>query len=228
MNQTAFARKASDFAAFRPPYASAGLQQIIDLAAVPEQWTVADIGAGTGHLTRHLVAHFGQVFAVEPDDAMRTTCLRLLHGLPAFTAVAAPAEAIPLPDASVDLITVGQALHWFEPAATQREFSRILRPQGWLGVIWNRYDNYVDPCLDGYFESDTRRWREYPMTIRETWAQFLGGSRSAARSPNPGDPGYAEFEQRLRRIFEARASGDLIEVNYTTVAVTGRLSRPVR
>lgn len=63
------------------------------------------------------------------------------------------------------------------------------------------------------------------MRVLETWAQFLKGSRSAAASPHPGDPGYATFEERLRRVFEARAGDGLIEIHYTTVVVTGRLAR---
>jgi len=226
MNQTAFARKAADFAAFRPPYAEGALARLYTWEGMSPAWTVADVGAGTGHLTRHLVGHFRHVYAVEPDDAMRAACIRNLGRAPGFAALAAAAEAIPLPTGSVNLITVGQALHWFDAVLTQAEFARLLAPPGHLAVIWNRYDGYVDPVLDGYFANDgSRQEREWPMRIQETWAQFLGGSRSAAASPHPGEPGYAAFEERLRHVFQARARDGLIEINYTTVLVTGRLAR---
>lgn len=103
------------------------------------------MGAGTGHLTRHLIGHFRQVYAVEPDDAMRAACTRNLGRAPGFAALAAPAEAIPLPTGSVNLITVGQALHGFEAPRAQAEFARLLAPPCHLAVIWDRYDGYTDP-----------------------------------------------------------------------------------
>jgi SAM-dependent methyltransferase len=224
MPQTAFARKAADFAAHRPPYAEDALACLFALEGRAPDWDVADVGAGTGHLTRHLVGRFRRVYAVEPDDAMRTACTRQLDRAPGFTALAASAESIPLPDGAVNLITVGQALHWFDVARARAEFARILAPPGHLAVIWNRYDGYVDPAVDAYLAPDaTRRWEEFPMRILETWAQFLGGSRSAAASPHPDEPAYAAFEARLRHLFDARARDGLIEVRYTTVIVTGRL-----
>jgi SAM-dependent methyltransferase len=95
---------------------------------------VLDLGAGTGKLTRGLVALGLEVTAVEPLPEMRA----YIPG-----ALAGSAEDIPLPDASVDAVFAGQAFHWFDPDRALPEIVRVLRPGGTVGLIWNRLDNRV-------------------------------------------------------------------------------------
>ena len=95
---------------------------------------VLDLAAGTGKLTRQLVAAGHRVVAVEPSDGMRE---QLIAAVPGATALAGAAEDIPLADASVDAICVGQAWHWFDERAAAAECARVLRPGGTLGIVWN-------------------------------------------------------------------------------------------
>lgn len=99
-----------------------------------------DLAAGTGKLTRLLVPTGAHVVAVEPLPAMRA----LLTGVEALEGTA---EAIPLPDASVDAVTVAQAFHWFDASAALAEIDRVLRPGGSLGLVWNERDESV-PWVD--------------------------------------------------------------------------------
>lgn len=121
----------------RPGYPDAAVDWLVPEGAR----TVLDLGAGTGKLTRSLVARGLDVVAIEPLVEMRET---LAATVPEVRALAGTAEEIPLPDASVDAITVAQAWHWVDPDRATAEAARVLRPGGTLGLIWNRRDDRVD------------------------------------------------------------------------------------
>nr|WP_051425554.1 class I SAM-dependent methyltransferase [Jiangella gansuensis] len=98
---------------------------------------VLDLAAGTGKLTRSLVAAGHDVVAVDPSEPM---LVQLRAALPGVDARVGSAEAVPLADASIDVVTVAQAFHWFDPAAAPPEIARVLRPGGRLGLVWNMPD----------------------------------------------------------------------------------------
>ena len=95
---------------------------------------VLDVGAGTGKLTRFLLARGARVSAVEPDDAMRAV---LLARSPGVEAIAATAEALPFAEATFDLVASSSAWHWFEHPAAELELARVLRDGGRIVVAWN-------------------------------------------------------------------------------------------
>ncbi len=99
---------------------------------------VLDLGAGTGKLTAQLVAAGHNVTAVDPAGEMLAQLQRSLPLLPAHVGTA---EAIPLPDASVDTVVVAQAFHWFDPDKALPEITRVLRPTGRIGLVWNIRDD---------------------------------------------------------------------------------------
>ncbi len=96
---------------------------------------VADVGSGTGILSRLFLKNGNRVFGVEPNREMREAGERLLGGYASFTSVPGTAEATTLRNGSVDLVTAGQAFHWFQAEETRREFARVLRPGGWAVLI---------------------------------------------------------------------------------------------
>jgi SAM-dependent methyltransferase len=129
---TGFARSVEAYERGRPDYppeAIAYLQRELDLR--PGR-TVVDLAAGSGKLTRQLVPLGCEVIAVEPVDEMRAA---IGEGIPALDGTA---EAIPLPDASADAVTVAQAFHWFDGPKALAEIARVLRPGGALALVWNR------------------------------------------------------------------------------------------
>ena len=132
-----FGEAADAYERARPGYPDAAVDWLLPDGAR----TVLDLGAGTGKLTRSLVARGVEVVAVEPLPEMRE---RLTGLLPEVRAVEGTAEEIPLPDASVDAITVAQAWHWVDPERAKAETARVLRPGGTLGLIWNRRDERVE------------------------------------------------------------------------------------
>jgi SAM-dependent methyltransferase len=99
---------------------------------------VVDLGAGTGKLTRTLIALGHRVTAVEPLAEMREL---LRAAAPRATALEGNAEAIPLPDTGADVVTCAQAFHWFDHEMALREIARVLRPGGRLALVWNRRDD---------------------------------------------------------------------------------------
>lgn len=108
--------------------------EVVDVAGLPRSASVLELGAGTGKLTRLLVAAFRRVLAVEPAEEMR----RLLVALcPQAEALAGTAQEIPLADASVDAVFAAEAFHAFEHARALAEIARVLRPRGALVLLWN-------------------------------------------------------------------------------------------
>jgi len=135
---SSFGAVAPAYAEHRPDYAPAAVHWALEPAPGPR---VLDLGAGTGKLTGTLVASGADVIAVEPDPAMLA---ELRHALPNVRALRGGAEAIPLPDASVDAVLAGNALHWFDLAVAGPEISRVLAPGGILAGLWNVIDDRVD------------------------------------------------------------------------------------
>lgn len=127
---TIFGERAERYARWRPTYPADAVDWVLPRHAS----RVVDVGAGTGALTGSLVARGLRVDAVEPDERMLRVLTRL-H--PGATAHLAGADNLPLPDASVDAVLAAQAWHWFPFEQSVREVRRILRPGGWLGLLWN-------------------------------------------------------------------------------------------
>jgi SAM-dependent methyltransferase len=135
---SSFGSAATAYAEHRPDYADAAVRWALEPAP---GLRVLDLGAGTGKLTAALLAAGADVAAVEPDPAM----LAELHrALPQVPAIGGSAEAIPLPDASVDAVLAGNAMHWFDMAAAGPEIARVLAPGGVLAGLWNVVDDGVD------------------------------------------------------------------------------------
>ncbi|MGY4897097.1 class I SAM-dependent methyltransferase [Micromonospora aurantiaca (nom. illeg.)] len=135
-----FGAAAAEYDRFRPRYPEAALRWALD-GLLDAQ--VVDLGAGTGILTRGLLALTGpvaQVVPVEPDPGMRA---QLAAATPGATALAGSAEAVPLPDGSADAVLAGQAYHWFDRERAHAEAARVLRPGGTFAPVWNIRDERV-------------------------------------------------------------------------------------
>jgi SAM-dependent methyltransferase len=136
-----FAAAADAYERGRPSYPQEAIAWMVERLRLEEGRDVLDLAAGTGKLTRALVPSGARVVAVEPIDEMRE---QLFSALPDVDAFDGTAEAIPLPDGSVDAVTCGQAFHWFQVEPALREIHRVLRPGGSLALIWNIRD-LADP-----------------------------------------------------------------------------------
>jgi SAM-dependent methyltransferase len=180
-----FDRAAEDYERGRPGYAEAAL----DAVGLPADAVVLDLAAGTGKLTRQLVRRFARVVAVEPLDEMRAVLERVV---PEAEALAGTATAIPLADASVDGVFVGQAFHWFGTDEAVREIARVLRPGGVLAILFNQTDGEREPQLpeavrDALDSLASKRPPEYKSESGVWRAPFPGPFEafSEASFPNP-------------------------------------------
>lgn len=139
---TSFGRAASAYESGRPGYPAEAVAWL--LGPVLERGRavrVADVGAGTGKLTRTLVELGADVVAIDPDVDMLATLRENLRGVPTF---AGTAERLPLPEAGLDAVVMGQAWHWVDVERGSREIGRVVRGGGALGLIWNVRDDTVD------------------------------------------------------------------------------------
>jgi SAM-dependent methyltransferase len=135
---SSFGAAAAAYAEHRPNYAEAAVRWALEGAPGRR---VLDLGAGTGKLTAGLLALGAEVAAVEPDPEMLS---ELRRTLPGARALQGGAESIPLPDASVDAVLAGNAMHWFDMAVAGPEIARVLAPGGVLAGLWNTLDDRVD------------------------------------------------------------------------------------
>ncbi|MGC4754751.1 class I SAM-dependent methyltransferase [Micromonospora trifolii] len=133
-----FGAAASDYDRFRPRYPEAAVRWALDGLSGAR---VVDLAAGTGILTRCVLALGHEVVPVEPDSGMRA---QLTTSTPGTTALAGSAEAMPLPDSAADAVLVGTAYHWFDREPAHAQIARVLRPGGTFAPIWNIRDGSVD------------------------------------------------------------------------------------
>ncbi len=173
----------------RPEYSAEALDLISSELGLEQSATVLDLAAGTGKLTRPLAQRFERVIAVEPNDAMRS----LIRGV---DALAGTAEHIPLADASVDAVFVGEAFHWFDGPAALREIARVLRPGGGLALLW-------------------KMWWEVEPPIPEEAVELLNDSfmRYGRVAKAHGDEWRAAFEGSAFEPLQEEALDEVLEVD---------------
>src|SRR5215471_8164173 len=146
---TRFSNRVENYVRFRPGYPTGVLDILKAEASLSTASVIADVGSGTGISAELFLRNGNTVYAIEPNADMRRAAESQLAGYANFHSVAATAEATTIDPASVDYVVSGQAFHWFDCTRARREFTRILRPHGWVVLFWNtRIDS--TPSLRAY------------------------------------------------------------------------------
>lgn len=251
-----FSNRAEDYRRHRPGYPAAVAGLMRDECGLRVGAAIADIGAGTGIFSRVLLDAGFDVTAVEPNDAMRAVAEEELRGFPRFHSVAAPAEKTGLAEGVFDAITVAQAFHWFDRAAARREFARLLRPGGWVFIVWNRrrgdasafardYEElnqslgkpyreieHRDPAArarahEELFAGGTMRRAQFDNPHVLDWAGLRGRFLSTSYAPAKGDPRHEDYLARLEAIFQRHAVDGRVTFDQATEVYYGKLDAQV-
>jgi SAM-dependent methyltransferase len=167
---TGFGSRVEAYERGRPQYPPEAIDRLAGELELTRESTVLDLAAGTGKLTRQLLALAGRVIAVEPSAAMRA---ELQKQLPALEVHDGTAESMPLEDASLDAVFVGQAFHWFSPAEAFAELARVLRPAGGVALLWNR-ERWKGPWVERFralVDPPRKAAGEFPAAGKELFGQ---------------------------------------------------------
>lgn len=240
--------KGTCYVRHRWDFADEAVGALVAACRLSPEARVADIGSGTGMLTRHLVDRFREVFAVEPNAELRGLAEDALGAYSSFRSVDGLSDATTLPSGTVRLVTVGRALHWFPPDSTRAEFRRILEPEGLVAVfgipcrdqrLLDAIDTVCtadngweaafekrrapDPPLHPYFGHGEVRTLSVDGSVLEGWDAFLGRISSMSAAPAADHPRRARFERALRVVFDRHATHGLLEVPNATTVTFGQL-----
>lgn len=162
-----FGNLAETYHRIRPPYSQALLDRAQEELELEAGARVLDLAAGTGRLTEELHRRFADVVAVEPDERMRAVHRGALAG---------SAEEIPLDEASVDAVFVGEAFHWFDPQAAIPELERVLRPRGGLAIVSTHWWETEPPLPDAALQVLSEPWERSQPLRRPPWDDAFDGS----------------------------------------------------
>ncbi|MGB6189537.1 MAG: class I SAM-dependent methyltransferase [Aeromonas molluscorum] len=243
-----FSARVEAYVKYRPGYPAAMLDFLTQCLGMGQDAVVADVGAGTGILTAELAPRVNRVWALEPNADMRAAAEALLAGVSNICWQAGSAEATGLADASLDLVAVAQAFHWFDRAAFKAECRRVLKPGGRVALIWNdrltdtpflkayeagllayssdyeevNYRNLGEADFDAFFEG------EYRLDCFDNCQMFdlegvLGRLNSSSYAPAIGSEAYEGLTALIRHEFARCAVDGQIAFNYRTLVYSGRV-----
>jgi SAM-dependent methyltransferase len=249
-NTGKFSNKADVYHKYRPAYPDRFLQYLFSEVGFSSDACVADVGAGTGILTGALVDRVKTVYAIEPNRGMRLACMDACGDSCGFVALEGTAEDTTLPEQCVDYIVAAQAFHWFDPHRAQQEFSRILKPDGMVVLVWNSRVPAAPVTLDwaeachahcpgftgfssqerieahrvlDFFRDGVCEMRRFQNNRVLDEEAFVGTALSASYAPLPSEPAHGAFTAALRQVFHTHADNGWLEVPMITHSYVGRI-----
>ncbi|HEY5885091.1 MAG TPA: class I SAM-dependent methyltransferase [Pyrinomonadaceae bacterium] len=248
---TRFSSRADNYAKYRPGYPAGVVDVLKSECDFTSDSVVADVGSGTGILTELLLKNGSRVLGIEPNLAMRAYAEKMLKAYERFVSVDGSAEATNLPENSVDIVVAAQAFHWFQIEKTKPEFRRILKPNGWVVLIWNERRLDSTPFLRAYEDLLLTYGTDYHEVRHENVAgklaeffapdgfklvnldnlqhfdftAFQGRVASASYTPEPGHPNFQALATGLQRIFKEHQRDGMVTFEYDTRIYYGHLGK---
>jgi ubiquinone/menaquinone biosynthesis C-methylase UbiE len=246
-----FSSRVENYIKYRPTYPRSIINLLTSDCNLTKDSVIADVGSGTGILSQLFLQNGNRVFGIEPNIEMRNAGDRLLNHFRRFTSVAGTAEATTLDDHSVHMFAAGQAFHWFDREKARAEFARILKPNGWVVLVWNdrrtnssaflkAYERLLSDYGTDYKEVDHKRInkeairvffgseRFKTMTFENSQVLDFEGTKgrilSSSYVPEVGHPAYDAMLEELRSIFKIHEVGGKVSFQYDTRVYFGHLS----
>jgi ubiquinone/menaquinone biosynthesis C-methylase UbiE len=245
-----FSDRVENYSKYRPSYPPQILEHLTQACGLTPEWAIADVGSGTGILTKLFLDHGNIVYGVEPNFEMRTAAERLLASYPNFRSITGQAEQTTLGDRSVNCITAGQSFHWFDSTPARQEFARILHPNGWVVLVWNNRSLDASPFLEAYehllktYSNDYEAFKGCRISVEQLQSFYTPSSferatfpniqtfdfeglrgrlLSSSYVPNVGEPRQEEMVRSLARLFDQYQHQGKVSLEYETALYYGQL-----
>jgi SAM-dependent methyltransferase len=239
---TRFSNRVANYVKYRPGYPAEVLELFKNEMGLTKDSVLADVGSGTGLSAKLFLENGNAVYGVEPNAAMRDAAEEYLKDFPTFISHDGTAESTGLDDASMDFVTASQAFHWFDPDKTRAEFTRILKPGGWIALIWNerqldtteflreyeklllkyatdyekvRHENIDERKLSDFFQTAYRQ-ATFPNVQVFDFDGLRGRLLSASYMPSEDHPSFPALEKELKELFTKHSENDRIRLLYDT------------
>ncbi|MET4138201.1 methyltransferase domain-containing protein [Pedobacter sp. UYP1] len=233
-----FSNHSEDYQKYRPGYPEAIVTYLEQNIGLDRSKLIADIGSGTGIFTELLLKKGYKVSAVEPNKEMRDRSDIFLKEYPNLKSINGKAENTGLATNSVDLITVAQSFHWFDPKQTRQEFKRIIKPGGHVLLIWNILqqksqflkvyqalkNNYSDKKphvekidllkIQQFFNQSEIVQQEIYHSRSLNEDELMGYFRSSSYSPIQGEAGYSDLAGSVKKIFTDHQQDGFVKLEY--------------
>ncbi len=239
-----FSSRVENYIKYRPSYPLEIINFLKEKNILTEDTVIADIGSGTGILTRIFLDNGNQVYGVEPNTNMRGAAENILQGYTNFSSIEGSAESTGIEENCIDLIVAGQAFHWFDVEEAKREFKRILKPNGYVALIWNNrgkagsdfnssYENFILKYGTDYKEvkkneGSVDRFYNYQKTTFYNFqdldfTSFKGRVLSASYIPLSDNLIFPEMLVELENLFNKYQRNETIRIEYDTEIYLGKL-----
>jgi len=245
-----FTGKAAIYAEYRSTYPPQYIDYLVSSSSLTPEHRIADIGSGTGILTRQLLNRGLQVSAIEPNADMRAAAESALQHYSGFSSFNGTAEQTELPDQSIDFITVAQAFHWFDKESFLRECRRVLKQDARVALVWNSRVSTSELIMANweickaycpefigfsggieetpaiyqqFFRNGEYEYRQFENPLTFDLNSFIGRNLSASYAPKQTDEQYDPFVQALTELYAKYSKDDVLVMPNATRSYMGKV-----
>jgi len=246
-----FSSRVENYIKYRPKYPYEVITFLKKKKILTRNSVIADIGSGTGILSEMFLKEGNRVYGIEPNRDMRSAAEMLLRKYSQFISIDGSAETTTLEPNIIDIITAGQAFHWFDLEKTKIEFLRVLKPNGWVFLIWNRRKKLNNKFLEEYEFLLLKYGTDYKVIEKKKldYDKFFGENKSkinykkelfynvqildfeglkgrllsTSYIPLDNHPDYEKMMLELNNLFKKYEINGFIQFEYDTEVFYGQL-----